>query len=56
MIRLRVSHEEAERDLQWRIGSREDVVFLVKDVENVTLQQRNRRAAWLKGESQPAGE
>jgi len=55
-IRLRVSHQEAERDLQWRIGSREDVVFLVKDVENVTLQQRNRRAAWLKGESQPAGE
>ncbi len=41
-----------ERELKWKIGSREETSYEIKDLENVTAQQRARRAAWLKGEAQ----
>jgi predicted metalloprotease with PDZ domain len=41
-----------ERELKWKIGSREEVSYELKDLENVTAAQRARRAAWLKGEAQ----
>jgi predicted metalloprotease with PDZ domain len=56
MIRARIRHRGIEREIQWRVGSREEVEFDVKDVDNVTTQQRARRAAWLKGEAQLTGE
>jgi predicted metalloprotease with PDZ domain len=56
MLRLRVRHRGAEHEIQWKIGSREEVEFELKDVDNVTTQQKRRRAAWLRGESQPAGD
>ena len=45
-----------ERELKWKVGSREEVVYDVKDLEKVTAGQRARRAAWLKGEAQAANE
>ena len=42
--------------VQWKVGSREQVEFDVKDVDNVTTQQKARRAAWLKGEAQLTGD
>jgi predicted metalloprotease with PDZ domain len=56
MIRLRVRHRGDEHEIQWKIGSREEVEFELKDVDNVTTQQKARRSAWLRGESQPAGD
>jgi predicted metalloprotease with PDZ domain len=41
-----------ERELKWKIGSREEVAYELKDVANVSAEQRARRAAWLKGEAQ----
>jgi predicted metalloprotease with PDZ domain len=41
----------ADRELKWKIGSREEVTYELKDVENVTAEQRARRAAWLRGEA-----
>lgn len=55
-LHIRVRHHSTEREIQWKIGSREEVEFELKDVDNVTAQQRARRAAWLKGESEPAGD
>jgi predicted metalloprotease with PDZ domain len=55
-IHLRVRNRRGERELQWKVGAREEVEFGLRDMENVTAQQKARRAAWLKGESQPAGE
>jgi predicted metalloprotease with PDZ domain len=52
MLKLRVRREGHERDMQWRLGSKEEVEFQLTDVENITPQQKARRAAWLKGESQ----
>lgn len=56
MIRLRVRHRGGEHEIAWKIGSREEVEFELKDMENVTVQQKARRVAWLRGEAQPAGD
>ena len=50
-VSVRVRHG-AERELKWKIGSREEASYELKDIENVTPGQRAARAAWLKGEAQ----
>jgi predicted metalloprotease with PDZ domain len=42
----------AEVELKWKVGSREESVYELKDLENITAEQRTRRAAWLKGEAE----
>jgi len=42
----------AERELKWKVGSRQEILYQVKDLESVTSEQRARRAAWLKGEAE----
>lgn len=44
----------AERELRWKVGSREEISYEVKELDTVTPAQRARRAAWLKGEAQMA--
>ena len=44
----------AERELKWTIGSRQEVSYDVKNLDQVTEQQHARRSAWLKGEAQAA--
>jgi predicted metalloprotease with PDZ domain len=41
-----------ERDLKWKVGSRQETFYELKDLENVNAEQRSRRAAWLKGEAE----
>ncbi len=41
-----------DRELKWKVGSREEISYELKDLENVTAAQQARRAAWLKGEAQ----
>jgi predicted metalloprotease with PDZ domain len=55
LIRLRVRQRGKERDLQWKVGSREEPEYELKDLDKITPEQRVCRAAWLKGESQSAG-
>jgi hypothetical protein len=45
-----------ERELKWKVGSREEISYDLKDMEYVTAEQQARRAAWLKGEAQPPQE
>ncbi|MGZ7100303.1 MAG: M61 family metallopeptidase, partial [Candidatus Angelobacter sp.] len=54
-ISLKVrSGRAADRELKWKVGSRQEVSYQLKDLDQITPEQRDRRAAWLKGESQPA--
>lgn len=46
------SRRGAERELKWKVGSREEVSYEVQDLPQVSSEQRARRAAWLKGEAQ----
>jgi len=43
------------RELKWKIGSREEMSYVLNDAQNPTPAQLARRAAWLKGEAE-AGE
>jgi predicted metalloprotease with PDZ domain len=43
-----------ERELKWKLGSRQEISYEVKDLDSLTPEQRARRAAWLKGEAQAA--
>jgi predicted metalloprotease with PDZ domain len=45
-----------EPTLQWKIGSRQEISYAVKDLDSITTEQRARRAAWLKGEAQTASQ
>jgi len=38
------------RELKWKVGSREEISYELKDMEKITAEQRARRAAWLKGD------
>jgi predicted metalloprotease with PDZ domain len=46
------SRRGAERELKWKVGSRQEISYEMKDLDPVTDQQRARRTAWLKGEAQ----
>lgn len=48
------SRRGGERELKWKVGSRQEISYEVKDLDQVTAQQRARRMAWLKGEAQGA--
>jgi len=40
-----------ERELKWKVGSRQEISYEVKDLNQVTAAQSARRTAWLKGEA-----
>ncbi|HLZ42535.1 MAG TPA: PDZ domain-containing protein [Candidatus Sulfotelmatobacter sp.] len=46
------SRRGAERELRWKVSGREEMVSVVKDLDQITPEQRARRTAWLKGEAQ----
>ena len=48
------SRREGEREIQWKLAACAEVIYQLKNAENTTAEQRQRRAAWLKGESQKA--
>lgn len=48
------SRRGTERDLKWKVGSREEISYAVRDLDQVTAEQREHRTAWLKGEAQNA--
>jgi predicted metalloprotease with PDZ domain len=51
-LQLRVRNSRGEHELHWKLASQKQIDFDLVDRENVTPQQRSRRAAWLRGESQ----
>src|ERR1700722_18768443 len=52
-VRVRARRGD-ERELRWKVGSRQEISYEVKNLDQVTDQQRARRAAWLKGEAPSA--
>ena len=56
IIRVDVKSDRGPRQLSWKLGSREEVEFALKDLDKMSPQQRARRAAWLAGEDEKTGE
>jgi len=54
-LRLRVRNSAGERELHWKMGSRQEIELELTDLDKVTPEQRARREAWLKGESRALG-
>jgi len=55
MITLKVrGRRGAEREVKWKVGSKQEVSYEIRDLDQVTAQQRARRSAWLKGEAEAA--
>lgn len=54
-LRLRVRNATGERELHWTLDSRLELEVELIDLDRATPEQRARRAAWLKGETQLAG-
>jgi len=46
------SRRGGDRELTWKVGSREEISYDLENMENVTAEQQARRTAWLKGEAQ----
>jgi predicted metalloprotease with PDZ domain len=46
------SRRGGEHELKWKVGSREEISYELRDMENITAEQQARRTAWLKGEAQ----
>ena len=55
-LRLRVRTNQGERELHWKAGSQRQVELNLVDNDTVTPQQKKRRAAWLRGESERPGD
>jgi predicted metalloprotease with PDZ domain len=51
-VRLRVRNSAGERDLQWTVGTRQEIELNLVDLDKVTPEQKARRGAWLRGETQ----
>lgn len=51
-LRLHVRNSGGERDLQWTLGTRQELEFKLVDLDKVSAEQKARRAAWLSGEDQ----
>ena len=54
-LRLRIRNSAGERELHWKMGSRQEIELELTDLDKVTPGQKARRAAWLKGESRVLG-
>ena len=54
-LRLRVRNSAGERELHWKMGSRQEIELELTDLDKVTPEQKARRTAWLKGESRAMG-
>ena len=52
-VRLKLSGPAGTRELSFKLGGREQDVHALVDADNVTPAQRARRAAWVRGDSQP---
>ncbi|HET6176320.1 MAG TPA: PDZ domain-containing protein [Candidatus Sulfotelmatobacter sp.] len=48
------SRRFGDRELKWKVGARQEISYDVKDLDQITAEQRARRPAWLKGEAQTA--
>lgn len=55
-IHVKLRNRRGEREIRWKVAAREEVEFALRDVDNITTQQKANRAAWLRGESLPAGD
>lgn len=53
-VALKIRGARGEREVTWKMGSRQEISYEIKDLVKITAAQRVRRVAWLKGEAETA--
>jgi S1-C subfamily serine protease len=53
-VRLRVRRGSDEHELKFKLGAKKEVEYVVRDVENLSAEQKARRKEWLRGETRGA--
>ena len=51
-ISVKIKSRRGEKELTWKVSSREETSYELKDLDPVTPEQRAHRAAWLRGEAE----
>jgi predicted metalloprotease with PDZ domain len=51
-LTIKVRSHGAEHELKWKVGSRQEISYEVRDLAQVTPEQHARRSAWLRGEAE----
>jgi predicted metalloprotease with PDZ domain len=51
-VKLRVAGRDGQRDIKFKLGSREEEKFSIVSAPTLTAEQRARRAAWLTADDQ----
>jgi predicted metalloprotease with PDZ domain len=46
-IKIGISRDGAQRQLEWKLGSRTQTLYRLEELPNVSADQKTRRAAWL---------
>jgi hypothetical protein len=54
MVKLKVSSHNRTREIKYRLAAKQDVEFAFSELQDVTAEQRVRRAAWIRGDSEVA--
>jgi predicted metalloprotease with PDZ domain len=52
-VKLKVSAKSGTRDVRYKLAAKADIDFVFSDREDITDAQHARRAAWLRGDSEP---
>ena len=52
-VRLQIENRRGKREVTLRLGSRDQRVYQLQDLRNVTPEQRAHRAAWIRGDDEP---
>jgi predicted metalloprotease with PDZ domain len=51
-VKLRIANRSGERIVKLKLAGREEHIFLLQDVSQVTTEQRAHRAAWIHGDDE----
>ena len=54
-ISVKIRSRGPDRELHWKIGSRQQISYQIDDLDHVTPEQRAHRASWLRGEAESPG-
>ena len=54
-VRLQVESRRGKREVEVRLGARQEESYELQDVANVTPEQRKHRTAWIHGDDEPGG-
>jgi predicted metalloprotease with PDZ domain len=54
-LTVKIRSRREEKELTWKVGSREETSYEVRDLAQVMPEQRAHRGAWLRGEAESLG-